>query len=175
MIIKETYPRNLKLTSEFNLQQAASKEPESEASSSDKGPAKHPHVPDHIKGDSKDSWVVVLKSFKELISDQDKNVKLMYLKSRIGVSLQALCDSLPTYNNNDFVVVARKNEKGLWKTRFGRRGPSSPLRSNLDLSPRSSRTHTSWPLPMLSWTCLRMAGVLTPRTKYWPLMVVAGT
>ena len=117
MIAKETYPRNLKLTNDHKLQQAGSKEPESEASAG-KGPAKHPRVPDHIKGSVKgdDSSVVALKSFKELMSDQDKNVRLMYLRSRIGVSLEALCDSLPTYNNNDFVVVARKNEKGLWKS-----------------------------------------------------------
>ena len=126
MITKETYPRSLKLTSEYNLQQAASKEPESEASSS-KGPAKTPRVPDHIKGDSQDSSVVALKSFKDLMADQDKNVKLMYLRSRIGVSLQALGDSLPTYNSNDFVVVARKNEKGLWKSEIWTKRAFEPL------------------------------------------------
>ena len=135
VVIKETYPRNLKLTSEYNLEQAA-KEPESEASSG-KGPAKPPRVPDHIKGDSKDSSVVALKSFKEFMSDQDKNVRLMYLRSRIGVSLQALCDSLPTYNNNDFVVVARKNEKGLWKSEVWTNRAFQPL--EIQFGPFSSQ------------------------------------
>ena len=125
-LTKEAYPRNLKLTSEYNLQQAALKEPESEASSG-KEPAKPPRVPDHIKGDSKDSSVVALKSFKEFMADQDKNVMLMYLRSRIGVSLQALCDSLPTYKDSDFVVVARKNEKGLWKNEVWTKRAFEPL------------------------------------------------
>ena len=136
VVTKETYPRNLKLTSEHNLQQAASKEPESEASSS-KGPAKPHRVPDHIKGDSKDSSVVALKSFKEFMADQDKNVMLMYLRSRIGVSLQALCDSLPTYNNNDLVVVARKNEKGLWKSEVWTKRAFEPL--EIQFGPFSSQ------------------------------------
>ena len=136
VVTKETFPRNLKLTSEHNLQQAASKEPESEASSG-KGPAKPPRVPDHIKGDSKDSSVVALKSFKEFMSDQDKNVMLMYLRSRIGVSLQALCDSLPTYLNNDFVVVARKNEKGLWKSEVWTNRAFQPL--EIQFGPFSSQ------------------------------------
>ena len=118
------------------MEQAASKEPESEASSG-KGLAKPPRVPDHIKGDSKDSSVVALKSFKEFMSDQDKNVRLMYLRSRIGVSLQALCDSLPTYNNNDFVVVARKNEKGLWKSEVWTKRAFEPL--EIQFGPFSSQ------------------------------------
>ena len=58
---------------------------------------------------------MALESFKEFMADQDKNLMLMYLRSRIGVSLQALHDSLPTYKDSDFVVVARKSEKGIWK------------------------------------------------------------
>ena len=135
-ITKEAYPRNLKLTSEYNLQQAASKEPESEASSG-QGPAKRPRIPDHIKGDSQDSSVVALKSFKEFLSDQDKNLRLMYLRSRIGVSLQALCDSLPTYNNNDFVVVARKNDRGLWKSEVWTKRAFEPL--EIQFGPFSSQ------------------------------------
>ena len=77
--IKETYPRNLKLTSEYKQQQAASKEAEAGASSSS-GPANAPSVPDHIKGDSEASSVVALESFKEFMADQDKNVMLMYLR-----------------------------------------------------------------------------------------------
>ena len=39
----------------------------------------------------------------------------MHLKSRIGVTMEALAESLPSYNDKDFLVVHKKNNKGLWK------------------------------------------------------------
>merc|ERR1712102_26882 len=62
---------------------------------------------------------------------------LMYLRGRISVSLQALGDSLPTYNNNDFVVVARKNEKGLWKSEVWTKRAFDPL--EIQFGPFSSQ------------------------------------
>jgi hypothetical protein len=50
-----------------------------------------------------------------LLADSDINIKLMYLRSRIGVTMEALAESLHSYSENDFLVVHRKGNKGLWK------------------------------------------------------------
>jgi hypothetical protein len=39
----------------------------------------------------------------------------MYLRSRIGVTMEALAESLQSYSGKDFIVVHRKINKGLWK------------------------------------------------------------
>ena len=39
----------------------------------------------------------------------------MYLRSRIGVTMEALAASLASYNYKDFLAVHKKNNKGLWK------------------------------------------------------------
>ena len=38
----------------------------------------------------------------------DNNIKLMYLKARVGVAMEALADSLPSYSDIDFLVVYNK-------------------------------------------------------------------
>ena len=52
---------------------------------------------------------------QNLHADSDNNMKLMYLKSRIGVTMEALAESLPCYSRKDFLVVHRKNNKGIWQ------------------------------------------------------------
>ena len=81
--------------------------------------------------------MVAIKSFRDLMADHDKLVKLMYLKGRIAVSMQALYDSLPTYNSNDFVVVARKNDRGLWRSEIWTKRAFEPL--EIQLGPFSSQ------------------------------------
>ena len=54
-------------------------------------------------------------SLKNLQADCDNNIKLMYLRSRIGMTMEALAESLLSYSDKDFLVVHRKNNKGLWK------------------------------------------------------------
>ena len=39
----------------------------------------------------------------------------MYLRYRIGVTMEALAESLLSYSDKDFLVVHRTNNKGLWK------------------------------------------------------------
>ena len=112
-ITKETYPRNLKLTSEYNLDKGV---PEEAASGSKDDKKKDVHrAPEFVKGSSSSDDVKAFAAWKNLVADQDKAGKLMSLKSRIGVSLQALGECLPTYSDKDLVLVGRKNDKGTWK------------------------------------------------------------
>ena len=48
-------------------------------------------------------------------ADNNINIKLMYLKSRSGVTMEALAESLPSYSDKDFLVVHRKNNNGSWQ------------------------------------------------------------
>ena len=61
----------------------------------------------------------------------------MYLKSRIGVGLQALYQSLPKFSDKDFLVVHRKSEKGLWKDELWTKRDFEPL--EIQLGPFSSQ------------------------------------
>ena len=54
-------------------------------------------------------------SFNTMQADCDINIKLMYIRSHIGVTMEALAESLPSYSDKDFLMVHRKNNKGLWK------------------------------------------------------------
>ena len=117
-ITKEAHTRNLKLTSEYKESKGGpagtggEEHTASGASSSAKDPCK---CPDWALGKSEPSSVKKEPSFKSLQADSDSNLKLMYLRSRIGVSMQALAESLPSYGDQDFLVVHRKNDKGIWK------------------------------------------------------------
>ena len=42
----------------------------------------------------------------------------MYIKSRIGVTIEALAESLRCYRDKGFLVVHKTNNKGLWKDRL---------------------------------------------------------
>ena len=39
----------------------------------------------------------------------------MYLRGRIAVGLEAIYEALPIYGGEDFLLVHRKSDKGLWK------------------------------------------------------------
>ena len=43
-------------------------------------------------------------------------MKTFYLRSRIGIGLQALSETLPKYSETDFAIVHRKNDKGILKS-----------------------------------------------------------
>ena len=106
-ITHQIYPRNLKLTSDV------AQEPEAPAivgSSSSSG-----QFPEWALEKSDPASVKIDSKFKHLLADQDKNMKLWHLRSRIGVALQALAETLPTYCDKDFFVIHRKNDRGMWK------------------------------------------------------------
>jgi hypothetical protein len=132
-ITKEVYPRNLKLTSDYQASKGGLE------SASEKEPAKECplQAPQWFLGSSDPSCVKIEPHFKELVADSDKCSKLMYLKSRIGVAQEALLETLPKYSEKDFVVVHRKNEKGLWKDELWTKRDFEPL--EIQLGPFSSQ------------------------------------
>ena len=46
--------------------------------------------------------LIVEASFKNLLNDHDKVLRLNYLRSHIFVGLEAIFETLPKYNNKDF-------------------------------------------------------------------------
>ena len=136
-ITKEAYPRNLKLTSEYELGTSGPQE----ASSSSKGKAPDKEdsrlCPQWAQGSSDPSSVKSEPHFKNLMSDSDNLSLVWYLKSRIGVGMQALSESLPKFSDKDFLVVHRKSDKGLWKDELWTKRDFEPL--EIQLGPFSSQ------------------------------------
>ena len=112
------YPKNLKLTSNYLLTKAGElglSDPSSSKDDVDSAESLHKNL----------KWVVVSSApgdvkvqdkWKSLQADEDSLAKSMYLKGRISTGLQALSEVMPKYTEKDFVVVHRKNDKGLWKS-----------------------------------------------------------
>ena len=134
---KEIYPRNLKLTSEYLLEKGAEQgEPASSA-----GNQAEPTVPDWALLNSDPASVKVISSYKGLQADQDKNAKLFHLKGRVAVSMQALAEVLPKYCDNDFKLVARQNDKGIWRSELWTKRSFESL--EIQLGPWSSQLKES--------------------------------
>ena len=104
-ITKETHTRNLKLTKEYQEIKGAHVDPGEEhntrpgASSSAK--ADHCQCLECALGESEVPSAKKEPSFKTLQADCDINIKLMDLRSRIGVTTEALAQSLPSYSDKD--------------------------------------------------------------------------
>ena len=114
-------PRNLKLTRDYLLEQAGAKgmseeDPAAASSAGSGGPAS--------SGGRNLKWAMGSSQPQDLkqeekwtqLQHEDLLTKNFYLKGRISTGLQSLKDVLPKYNEHDFAVVHRKNEKGLWKS-----------------------------------------------------------
>jgi hypothetical protein len=118
-ITKETYTKNLKLTKEYQESKGGHADPGKEQHSRSRAPSSAKADPceclECALGESDASSVKTEPSFKTLHADCDMNIKLMYIRSRIGVTMEALAESLPSYSGKDFLVVHKKNNKGLWK------------------------------------------------------------
>ena len=67
-------------------------------------------------GGSASKDVKVDTKLKALSSDNDHLIRNLCVRSRISLGLQALYETLPKYTGDDFVLVHRKGEKGVWKT-----------------------------------------------------------
>ena len=76
-------------------------------------PSRPCQCPEWALGESEASLVKKEQYFKTLLADSDINIKLMYLRSRIGVTMEVLAESLPCYNGKDFLVVHKNNNKGI--------------------------------------------------------------
>ena len=117
-ITKACAPRNLQHKAEYLMQQgenAEAPEPVETPGSSSSGPVLSKAM-EFLQMDSQPSEVLVEPRFKPLLADYDSLTQAMCLKSRIGVGLEALHEVLPKYTEKDFLVVHRKDLKGVWKS-----------------------------------------------------------
>ena len=139
-VTKECFPRNLKLSSEYALEKGLSADPT--GSTSEKGgkakAKKDPYeAPAWALCNMDQDSVKALVHWKDLLADKDMNAKMLFLRSRIGVSLQSLQEALPTYGDKDLTIVQRKNERGIWKSEVWTKRSFGPL--ELQLGPWSSQ------------------------------------
>ena len=140
-IVEKAYPRNLQLTSENKIEKASSSgAPEHDDSQG--SAAKKDALPQWMVGSSDPSCVKKEPLWsKSLLSDADSLTRIWYLKSRIGVGMEALSESLPSYCEKDLVVVHRKSDKGVWRDELWTNRDFEPL--ELLLAPYSSQLKDS--------------------------------
>ena len=101
-------------------------------------------------------------------------MRLWYLRSRIGVGLEALAKIIPKFTEKDLVLAQRKSDKGVWR---------SELWSNRDfeaneliLAPLSSQlkeTHLMAAAHAVVGVPKHGRGA-HPETRAWPSMVGPG-
>ena len=136
-VTKEISPKNIKLTSEYLLEQGNQ---QGEPASSSRKHAE-PKIPAWALLDSDSASVKVISSYENLQADQDKNALIFQLKGRAAVSLQALVEVLPSYSDKDFHLVARQNNKGIWCSELWTKRSFAPL--EIQLGPWSSQLKDS--------------------------------
>ena len=109
-------PGNLTKSSELKAKRAG-------VAASEVPPAKKAKKEDDKKGPpgwcmltSQEGEVKVESSFKELLLDNAAETRTHFLKARVNVALESLCNVLPTYCKKDLVVVQRRNAKGVWNS-----------------------------------------------------------
>ncbi len=113
--------QNLQLSEDFKLAQAAAEAPEDLAEGAGAAGASGSGG-----STSAPAWLLetappgdefrVETAWRKLLADRDATNALFWLKSRIGVCLQGLCEAVPQYTGKDLLVVNRGNEKGAFKT-----------------------------------------------------------
>ena len=87
----------------------------------------------------------MVTGWKNLEADSEVLAKIMHLKGRVATGLRALIDLLPEYSSKDFLVVNRKNDKGLWKTELWTARNFEPLA--IQLAPCSSQLKETHLMP----------------------------
>ena len=124
-VTQACFPRNLKPTAEYTLWKgakdlAAKGDPETaepevpvDASGKEKVVGK---VSEWALKDSEPQNVKIEQKFKDLLADNEKSAKDVFMRSRVFVIMEALLETLPTYKDADFHIVNRRHEKGTWIT-----------------------------------------------------------
>ena len=138
-VVHQAYPRNLQLTQDYKLAQAG--EASSAGSSSDNRASETASSPNKVPGwllDNDDaSRVKTEPNWTRLLSDADSLNKTFWLKSRVGVCLEALQENLPTYSEKDLHVAHRQSDKGVWRTELWTKRAFGP--QELVFAPLSSQ------------------------------------
>ena len=111
--------RNIKLTSEYLLENAGAPEEEppvtTESSSS---PSDVSQSLLNVLGGEPNN-LKIEKGWKDLLADADDLLKIMQVKGRIATGLKALQDLLPHYTCQDLLVVNRKNDRACGRLSCG--------------------------------------------------------
>ena len=102
-------PGNLQLTTEYQN----SKDLSVETKAAPKARGKK--IPDWLLQDSEPEAVRTEVNWQKLLADSDEANKTFWLKSRIGICLEALAETVPKFTEKDLLVCHRRNSKGLWK------------------------------------------------------------
>ncbi len=117
-VTHQCYPRNLQLTSDYRLQMAGATENRT-SMGPDVKESKHAKTKDNtlawLLAGSDPAQVKVEKQWHKLSADNDKLNRAFWLRSRVGVCLAALYETLPAYTDKDLVVCHRQNDKGVWR------------------------------------------------------------
>ncbi|MCP3880551.1 MAG: hypothetical protein GY701_19500, partial [Sulfitobacter sp.] len=139
-VTHQCYPRNLQLTSDHKLQMAGASEKDlkgadvKESKDAKKGPSS---TPAWLLVGSDPAQVKVEKQWHKLSADNDKLNRAFWLRSRVGVCLAALYETLPAYTDKDLVVCHRQNDKGVWRDEVWTSRDFAP--QELALAPLSSQ------------------------------------
>ena len=139
-VTKEIFPRNLKLTSEFHLEQAGatggSAEPKEAASSS--SASRSDTCPAWALGSSDPADVKKVHQWhKNLVAEADKLTSMTNLKASIMIVLRTLSERLPKFTSEDLVVLHRKNDRGAPKAEVWTNRAFEPW--ELQLAPYSTQ------------------------------------
>ena len=89
---------------------STTEEPGEPASGSGKQTSKKRALEPWILQDSAPEDVCAEKLWTKVLADKDKQTLKMWLRSRLGVCLESLADTLPTYTEKDLTVVHRANK-----------------------------------------------------------------
>ena len=112
-------PGNLQLTKDFQNSKNLSVEAKAAPAK-----AKGKRVPDWLPGDSESEAVEIEVNWQKLLADTDETNQTFWLKSRIGICLEALAATVPKFTEKDLLFATGGTTKG-----FGRMscGPRDPL------------------------------------------------
>ena len=130
--VQPCYSRNLVLTNNYKVDKAAgskaSNEEEEQGTSKSKTSGKA-SVPQWLLGESNPEDVKQETGWTKLLSDFENINKIFWLKARIGVHLQALSESVPSYTASDLVVCHRQtsSKTGVYKDELWTKRAFKPL------------------------------------------------
>ena len=103
-------PGNLQLAKDFQNSKNLSAEAKAAPAK-----AKGKRVPDWLLGDSEPEAVKTEVSWQKLLADTDETNQTLWLKCRIGICLEALAATIPSYTDKDLMVCHKRNSKGRWR------------------------------------------------------------
>ncbi len=110
-VTHQVYPRNLKLTSEYRLSQAAVQE----AAAAEEPPTSSSSVPAWALLGSEPDQMKPEPKWEKYLSNQELPNQLFWFKGRVAVCLEALNEVVPSYTSKDLALFHRQTAKGGWK------------------------------------------------------------